>query len=474
MRRTICLALASLALAACAEPESPSVEEPASGAARIVYGTADTTHTAVVALLNPDHGGYDECSGTIVQVCNGVASVLTAAHCCNSTQPTTVVMASDYNVGVQYIGSANPPPPTYAVIASSVQWDHSYNGNSSSPIDDFCMLQFNAPANTAVIPVAVGNDNLTLGTTVEYSGFGTTQNNQNNTLREHASAPVDQDVTANYFQYSEGGSTHIGGPCEGDSGGPALLPAGAPQDQQFVVGTTSYGDANCRQYGVSMRVTSQTAPGGFISSYLGTCQGGTTTTSTTASTTTTTTTTTASSTGSGAVCEHTLCALGGPLPDGCHPCVTAVCMHDPACCTDAWDQTCADDVALYCAGESCSPGTGGASATSTTATTGSGGAPATTTTVGTSTTATAGSSTSTFVTTGTSASTSTSQGSTTDGAGGFNGSPRSNDNSNQDGGCGCRVGEAPAPGGGPLVALGLALAGVLGRRRRGALRGGAR
>ncbi|HEY4118128.1 MAG TPA: hypothetical protein VGM56_09740, partial [Byssovorax sp.] len=76
MRRTICLALASLALAACAEPESPSVEEPASGAARIVYGTADTTHTAVVALLNPDHGGYDECSGTIVQVCNGVASVL--------------------------------------------------------------------------------------------------------------------------------------------------------------------------------------------------------------------------------------------------------------------------------------------------------------------------------------------------------------------------------------------------------------
>ena len=103
------------------------------------------------------------------------------------------------------------------------------------------MLQFNAPAGTAVIPVAMGNDGLTLGETVEYVGFGTTQNNQNNTLREHASAPVDQAVNANWFQYSEGGATHIGGPCEGDSGGPALLPAGVPQAQQTVVGTTSYG-----------------------------------------------------------------------------------------------------------------------------------------------------------------------------------------------------------------------------------------
>src|SRR5262249_25026175 len=80
-------------------------------------------------------------------------------------------------------------------------------------------------------------------------------------------APVDQQITANYFKYTEGGATHIGGPCEGDSGGPALLPSGAPQGQQVVVGTTSYGDSNCTSYGVSMRVTSQTGPGGFISTY---------------------------------------------------------------------------------------------------------------------------------------------------------------------------------------------------------------
>jgi MYXO-CTERM domain-containing protein len=343
-----CLALAALALAGCSSAPQALDGPTAETQSRIVYGTADTTHTAVVALLNPDGGGYDECSGTIVQVANGIASVLTAAHCCNDTQPTIVIMSSDYSVGVPYINSSNPPAPTYAVITSSVQYDPGYNGNAAAPIDDFCMLQFNAPASTPVIPVATGNDGLAVGTTVEYVGFGTTQNNQDNTLRNHASAPVDQLVTTTYFQYTEGGSTHIGGPCEGDSGGPALLPAGAPQAQQKVVGTTSYGDQACTQYGVSMRVTSQTGPGGFITTYL--------------SGTTSSTSSSSTSSSGGANCAHDLCTAGTKLTSSCDPCVTQVCAADAYCCKTKWDASCVGEVTSVC-GESCS-GTSSASSSS--------------------------------------------------------------------------------------------------------------
>jgi len=263
-----CFAFA-LTLAACAPPRPGSPEEAsAHTSAPIVYGSADTAHTAVVALLAPLQGGFSECSGTIVQVTSGVASVLTAAHCCNQGAPTIVVMSDDYGASVSSIKSSHPPAPAYAVIAGSVRWDQGYDENALAPVDDFCMLQFDAPAGTPVIPVATGSDGLAPNIAVEYVGFGTTESNQNNSLREHVSAPVDQQITAADFRYTEGGTTHIGGPCEGDSGGPALLPSGVPQAQQVVVGTTSYGDDACMSYGVSMRVTSETGPGGFISTYL--------------------------------------------------------------------------------------------------------------------------------------------------------------------------------------------------------------
>jgi secreted trypsin-like serine protease len=262
-------ALAALALTGCSFDGSESPDElTAETQSRIVYGTADTTHTAVVSLLAPTRGGYTECSGTIVQVSNGVASVLTAAHCCDDGAPTIVVMSSDYRSSADHLSSSRPRAPAYAVIAGSVAYDGGYHGRASAPVDDFCMLQFNAPPGTPTIPVAVGSDGLTPGETVEYVGFGTTQSDQNNTLRNHTSAPVDRAIDAKVFRYSEGGATHVGGPCEGDSGGPALLPAGAPQAEQQVVGTTSYGDETCTAYGVSMRVTSETGPGGFITTYL--------------------------------------------------------------------------------------------------------------------------------------------------------------------------------------------------------------
>ena len=264
---------------ACSAP-SQSDGPVGSSSSPIVYGTADTAnpHTAVVALLAPDGSGYDQCSGTIIQVKAGLATVLTAAHCCNNTQPSIVVMSNDYSGSVNYISSSSPPAPAYAVIASSVKFDPSYNGSASAPIDDFCLLQFNAPAGTPSIPVAVGTDGLAVGSKVDYVGFGVTTDatNNSNTIRNIASnVTVNTAVTANTFSCTEGNG--IGGPCEGDSGGPALVPPGVPQAQQTVVGTTSYGSAKCQpagSTGVDMRVLSQTGTGGFISTYLGTGTGG--------------------------------------------------------------------------------------------------------------------------------------------------------------------------------------------------------
>jgi MYXO-CTERM domain-containing protein len=321
-RTTLALAALAAALASC----SGSREDTAQTQERIVYGTPDTAHTAVVAVLSPAPGGFAQCSGTIVQVCGGVAYVLTAAHCCRGAQPTVVVMGDDYGPGVPYISSPDPPPPAFGVIPGSVQWDNGYDPAALTPIDDFCVLAFYAPPGTPAIPVATGDDGLALGALVEYVGFGTTQDDPNNTLRRHASARVDLAVDANDFRYTEGGSTHTGGPCEGDSGGPALLPAGAPEAQQRVVGTTSYGDPACKALGVSMRVTSQSGPGEFIARSLAACGAGALAAATSS------TSSGAVPSSSGGVCGFT---TGEPACDACLTgsccAVEAACAGDPIC-----------------------------------------------------------------------------------------------------------------------------------------------
>ena len=220
----------------------------------IAFGTADTTHSAVVAVLDTVNGS--ECSGTVVQVKNGVGYVLTAAHCCNQAVPNTVVLGNDYLTG-----------QSIAVDAGSVWYDAKYDLQTH----DFCMLQFAAPGGTVAIPVATGNDGVALNVMMEFVGYGVTDNNPNNSLRRTGTAAIDQLVTPLIVEASVGGSSMIPGVCSGDSGGPGLLPASAPQTQQSVVAVASFGNAsNCGAAGADFlsRVTSETGDGGFISSYL--------------------------------------------------------------------------------------------------------------------------------------------------------------------------------------------------------------
>ncbi|HEY8091265.1 MAG TPA: hypothetical protein VIF09_25555, partial [Polyangiaceae bacterium] len=130
--RLACYFLGSLVLTSCSSGSRPAPSEGPVGAAEsaIAYGTTDTLnpHTAVVALLIPAAGGYGECTGTVVQVKNGVGYVLTAAHCCGGlpadpSAPTVVVVGSNYSAGVAAVMGGPVNPPAYAVTPGSVWWD---------------------------------------------------------------------------------------------------------------------------------------------------------------------------------------------------------------------------------------------------------------------------------------------------------------------------------------------------------------
>src|SRR5579862_8546990 len=132
-----CVALGALALLACSGP-NPDRSAVARIRSPIAYGTADSVHTAVVAVLAPvGTTELEECTGSIVQVTGSTGYVLTAAHCCNTYVPTVVDAATDYTAGEAYLSGGTPAPPIYSVVAGSVYYDAQYAGAGTD--HDFCM-----------------------------------------------------------------------------------------------------------------------------------------------------------------------------------------------------------------------------------------------------------------------------------------------------------------------------------------------
>jgi hypothetical protein len=230
----------------------------------------DSAHTAVVAVLSPvGTDSLQECTGSLVQVTAGEGYVLTAAHCCNTYLPTVVVASTDYTAGEAYLDTGTPTPPSYRVVPGSVYYDALYTG----PDHDFCMLKFSgagAGMATLALPPA-SSDGLVAGSSIEHVGYGFTESSNTNSRRRTGTDTVDQGLTSLVLAFSQGGTAHVPGTCDGDSGGPSLFPAGVAQAQQVVVGVQSYGNAStcaAETLGVASRVTSEIGPGRFITSYL--------------------------------------------------------------------------------------------------------------------------------------------------------------------------------------------------------------
>ena len=225
----------------------------------IINGTPDTSqaHMAVVALTyGPGSGSF--CTGTLVSA----NVVVTAAHCLENVQ-TQWVQAF---FGNDVTGSGD-----YRAV-SEMQSHTTYNGGSMQGDIGLIRLSSNAPSSVTPIPPLPANMGLTsadVGTNVDFSGFGVTEFNSDG-VKLHVQAPIGfvcnqgstcQGYIAPFaFQYAQSS----GGPCSGDSGGPAFIMRGGTE---YLAGVTSYGDPNCQQYGVSTMVDPYIS---WINAFIGT------------------------------------------------------------------------------------------------------------------------------------------------------------------------------------------------------------
>ncbi|RME23555.1 MAG: hypothetical protein D6806_11075, partial [Deltaproteobacteria bacterium] len=214
----------------------------------IVGGSADTNpaHMATVAITNQP-GSYF-CSGTLITD----SVVLTAAHCLedywgNPVDPTTLQV---------FFGNNAYSTGQYRQVSEGIQHPQ-WNRNTLQRDIALLRLASTAPANVTPIPYLPSNLGLTqadVGATVEFSGFGMTENGTDG-QKLHVQNAIDvvcDDPAGcnggNVVQYAMGYDETPGGPCSGDSGGPAYL---LRNGTEYVAGITSYGDQNCQYFGAS-------------------------------------------------------------------------------------------------------------------------------------------------------------------------------------------------------------------------------
>lgn len=230
-------------------------------------------HAATVALHQLTNNGSSVyvqpfCSGTLV----APNVILTAAHCLDvaatyastfSTMPPSslaIYVGDDPSVDILdhlYLASAtliNPGYDRFALQNDIALVRISGTVTETSPI--------------APLPASLGFTSADIGSTINFAGFGQTETGSAGVKLQVdgvlgglgctvAGCP-DAGFAASQISYAQA----TNGPCFGDSGGPAFLDRGGVP---YVAGVTSYGDANCTQYGVSTRVDAYES---FISNFV--------------------------------------------------------------------------------------------------------------------------------------------------------------------------------------------------------------
>jgi hypothetical protein len=255
--------LVALAAFGCSAPSGDG--DLGSQGEAIYGGTVDTTHDAIMALLHVEGNAAGSCTGTTIAKQAGSGVLLTAAHCVveidtndNVVVPVQLVDPAALQVipGSDWLAGLNAVK-TFGVAQVSVH--PQYDGSVDSPFDVALVRYLGTTDTTQIIaPLSPVEDKLAAGSTITLYGYGQTEVDQNNTQRRKVDKVIES-LTTHQILYDQ----HDGkGSCRGDSGGPAIV---ATASGEKVAAVTSFGDQDCTQAGVSVRVSAEAS---FVESVL--------------------------------------------------------------------------------------------------------------------------------------------------------------------------------------------------------------
>jgi hypothetical protein len=223
------------ALSTCAVACGGGIDEQlVAGQCESIYlGRPDPYHGAVVALL--DNDGALVCTAALVGTARGRAAFLTAAHCLDRVL-VEVAVGRDYTSPTDSLG-------VWTAIT------HPDFDRSTGRFDVALVLSEQDPA--GVSPLRMATDatrDVATGERVRFVGYGSNDSDVPVSIRQDTLGSVET-LTETEFDYSQA----EGGPCFGDSGGPALRTD--EYGWERIVGVSSYGDHGCRSRGTSARLS---------------------------------------------------------------------------------------------------------------------------------------------------------------------------------------------------------------------------
>jgi secreted trypsin-like serine protease len=316
----LCLAALSCATFAACAIEGPRERaqqgRPDDSTALPIVGGSEATAYPEAVLINMMQGGsaVSYCSGSLI----APQVVLTAGHC--------VLQFDEYEVIAPYAG-----PPQSSTASQDATYDYAETGDSVNPSQhDVGVIFLDTPINipsylqVAAAPVTFGD--------VAHN-IGRIDNGSLSQTSLFVSAPIGmQDGSAVGFPLDYYSNEVI---QPGDSGGPVVLPGGAPRTVIAVnSGAGSGTQVLARVDLVKDWLEQQIAGGGGAGGAGG---------------------------GGGGMdpdppppppppsgCEHDVCEPGAPLDPGCDLCAGVICSFDDYCCTTEWDEQCIDEAAFVC------------------------------------------------------------------------------------------------------------------------------